>query len=312
MAWRISTSESFDTLENDRIRIKTALLGAELISFQINHPETGWTKLLVNDDDTNPQHSYWKKHAPFLFPIVGGLQDNHSITTDGKVIELPNHGFARISTFERVDHGSDLDSAWVEYLLTFTQDSKLIYPWDCTLSIRYTLTEKKLDITITIINDSTETMWFQFGWHPGFMAPISGDASKRKEVQIILPQGEHTQMGVDKECLLTGENREFSLSGNLELSDVELQDTFILNMETFDNRFVSLYDPESNIKTTVEFHEHPHLGIWAVPDAPYICLEPWQGCDDSVEQTPFDKKFGITAIKPRQADCRTISTIIEY
>ncbi len=312
MAWQTTTGEEYDILENESIKIKVAHLGAELLSLQVNHPALGWTGLLVNDDDTNPQHHYWKKHAPFLFPIVGGLQNNKSTTTSGKVIELPSHGIARISRFERVDHGSDFDSAWVEYLLTHTKQSELNYPWDCTLSIRYTLTDNRLDITATIINDDEETMWFQFGWHPGFKTPVNSDASKRSSVQILLPEGEHIQIGVDKECLLTGEDRGFAIEGPLHITDTELADTFILDMEAFDNRFVSLYDPESGIKTTVEFNGHPHLGLWAVPNAPYICLEPWQGCDDSVIQTPFDEKFGITPIKPKQADSRTISTIISY
>lgn len=312
MAWKITTGDEYDILENESIKIKTALLGAELISLQINHPTLGWTGILINDDDTAPQHNYWKKHAPFLFPIVGGLQNNTSMTTTGKKIVLPNHGFARISKFERVDHGSDFDSAWVEYLLVYTQNSDHSYPWDCSLSIRYTLTSHRLDTMVTILNDSTETMWFQFGWHPGFKTPISGNPEKRKDVVITLPLGEYVQIGVDKNCLLNGDDRGFYLGESLTLSDTELEDTFILDMEAFDNRFVSLYDQESGITTTVEFNDHPHLGLWAVPDAPYICIEPWQGCDDSVEQTPFDEKFGVISIKPNQADSRTISTKISY
>jgi len=312
MAWKISIGEQIDTLENDSIRIKTALLGAELISLQINHPIHGWTGLLVNDDDTNPQHDYWKKHAPFLFPIVGGIQNHRSVTTDGKVIELPNHGFARISTFERVDYGSDFDSAWVEYLLVYKTDDKLVYPWDCSLSIRYTLTDCKLDIAVTILNDSSDTMWFQFGWHPGFKVPVHGNASNRSTVEIAIPEGEHVQMEVDNNCLLTGETRSFVNTGKLSLTDTELEETFILDLEEFDSRWVSLYDPEAGIKTTVQFDDYPHLGLWSVSGAPYICIEPWQGCDDSVEQTPFDKKFGIDSILPNHADSRTISTVIEY
>lgn len=312
MAWSITTGPEYDVLENESIRIKTAHLGAELFSLQVNHPKLGWTGLLVNDDNLDPQHHYWKKHAPFLFPIVGGLQNKRSTTTSGKLIELPNHGFARVSKFERVDHGFNLDSAWVEYLLVYEQNSVGVYPWDCSLSIRYTLSEKKLDTTITIINDSSETMWFQFGWHPGFATPISGDASRRSSVQISLPEGNHVQLGVNGDCYLTGEDTSFSLSAPLELTDSELEQTYILDMEEFEERWVSIFDPESNIKTTLQFNDHPHLGIWALPNAPYICLEPWQGCDDAVVQTAFDQKFGVSSIESGQADYRTISTIIEY
>lgn len=312
MAWKITTGEEFDVIENDSIRIRVAHLGAELISLQINHPTLGWTGLLINDDETSPQHDYWTKHAPFLFPIVGSLQNRRSSTTSGKTIELPNHGFARITKFDRVDIGSNLDSAWIEYLLVRTQEAEHTYPWNCTLSIRFTLSDKRLDTDITVINDDSDTMWFQLGWHPGFKTPVLGDASKRDSVQIMLPEGDHVQIGVNKDCFLTGDNQSLTINGSLKLTDTELADTFILDLEEFDTRWVSLYDPETNIKTTVEFNDYPHLGLWAKPNAPYICLEPWQGCDDSEIQTPFDKKFGITALEPNHADVRRISTIIEY
>ncbi len=312
MSWKITSDKDFDTIENDNISIKAARLGAELISLKINHPDLGWTGLLVNDDNTNPDHNYWKRHAPFLFPIVGGLHNDKSVTSDGKEISLPSHGFARISTFTLSDSGSEDNCAWIEYTLKRTQDAPHTYPWDCTLTIRYTLFDKRLETDITVANDSKETMWFQFGWHPGFMAPISGDAAKRKNVEITLPEGSYRVKDVDPDCFLTNNDRTIEISEPLRLTDKELKDTFILDMEALDKRWVSLYDPESRIKTTLTFDLHPHLGLWALPNAPYICLEPWQGCDDFVEQSHFDEKFGISSLKAGKADYRTITTTVEY
>ena len=30
----------------------------------------------------------------------------------------------------------------------------------------------------------------------------------------------------------------------------------------------------------VDFHEFPYLGIWAKPNAPFVCIEPWHGIAD--------------------------------
>lgn len=309
MSWKFTSNNEFDAIENDVIAIRIARLGAELISLKIKK-DGEWVGLLVNDDDTDPQHDYWKRHAPFLFPIVGGLQNDTSITSDGKTISLPSHGFARITTFNKINSGSDNEKAWIEYSIS-TPDLKK-YPWDCSLTIRYTLTDKTLNTEIITQNNSNETMWYQFGWHPGFKAPISGDASKRNNVEISIPNGTYTLKGVDPECLLTNEDSDLTVSKPLTLSDKELKDTFILDMESVDNRWVSLYDPESNIKTTLTFDDYPHLGLWALPNAPYICLEPWQGCDDYVDQSPFDQKFGIASLGAGQENRRNILTTVEY
>ncbi len=310
VTWEIVSDEDFDIINGENIRIKVARLGAELISLQTKQ-NGSWVGLLVNDDDTDPQHHYWKRHAPFLFPIVGGLQNDKSTTSDGKLISLPSHGFARISTFSLVDSGSNESSAWLEYSLSFTESTDLKYPWDTTLTIKYTILNSELLLDITVNNDSKETMWYQFGWHPGFMAPISGDASKRNLAEITVPTGEYILKGITEDCLLTGDDKKLVIDSPLQLSDKELEDTYILDMKSIDNRWLSLYDPESGIKTTVTFDDYPHLGLWALPDSPYICIEPWQGCDDYEKMTPFENKFGIASLDAGQSDKRQISIIIE-
>jgi galactose mutarotase-like enzyme len=33
----------------------------------------------------------------------------------------------------------------------------------------------------------------------------------------------------------------------------------------------------------VDFENFPYLGIWAKPQAPYVCIEPWIGIADHVD-----------------------------
>jgi len=308
--WEIVSNNDFDIIKGKSISVKIARLGAELISLQTNRSGE-WTGLLVNDNDLDPQHDYWKRHAPFLFPIVGGLQNDKSTTTDGKEIELPSHGFARISTFDLVNSGSDDSSAWLEYSLKFSQSSELKYPWDTTLTIKYTISDSELSLDISINNDSNETMWYQFGWHPGFKTPINGNPEERSSVELTLPNGEYILKGITDECLLTENDTVLQITKPLQLTDKELEDTYILDMKSVDNRWISLYDPKSTIKTTVSFNDYPHLGLWAVPNAPYICIEPWQGCDDYEKASPFDKKFGIASLEAGHCNNRKITITIE-
>ena len=311
MSWEIIEEDGFDKIVSDNTTAKIAHLGAELISFQVKKDDK-WVPILVNDNQISPDVSYWKRHAPFLFPIVGGLHNDKSITTDGKSIELPSHGYARISKFTKINESTAEDSASVTYQLSWNNSSnEMKFPWNNKLLITYVISSYQVDIKIDIKNESDSDMWFQFGWHPGFLAPISMDSSKRKDVLIELSKGEYTLKGINKNCNLTGDDKVIHIEKPLQLTDEELEDTYILDASNVDKREISLYDTESNIRIKLEYSDYPHLGLWAMKDAPYICLEPWQGCDDSVVQESFDKKFGITALKPQSTDSRNLTLKVD-
>ncbi len=73
-----------------------------------------------------------------------------------------------------------------------------------------------------------------------------------------------------------------------------------------------MYDPHSKIKTTLTFNDLPHLGIWGLKDSPYICIEPWQGCDDHLNQEKFDEKFGIANLSAGSTGKHTITIDLAY
>ena len=81
-------------IENSNLQIKTRTQGGEITSIFNKDNETEY---LWNGDPT-----YWKYHAPILFPIVGKVVDS-KYRVDGKVYELPQHGLARVSEFKMID-----------------------------------------------------------------------------------------------------------------------------------------------------------------------------------------------------------------
>lgn len=74
------------TLENEKLRLKMNLTGAELTSVfnKKNKTEYLW--------QADPQ--FWGRHAPVLFPVVGRLKDD-TFTYQGQSYSLGQHGFAR-------------------------------------------------------------------------------------------------------------------------------------------------------------------------------------------------------------------------
>ncbi|MFT8913769.1 MAG: hypothetical protein ABF953_01465 [Lentilactobacillus hilgardii] len=82
------------TLKNQYLTVLVNEFGAELTSVKA---EDG-SEYVWQADPT-----YWKRHAPVLFPIVGRLKDNQ-YSYQGNTYEMTQHGFARDNQFQIEDH----------------------------------------------------------------------------------------------------------------------------------------------------------------------------------------------------------------
>ena len=60
---------------------------------------------------------------------------------------------------------------------------------------------------------------------------------------------------------------------------------------------ISIKNTKTGHRLLLDTGNAPHLGIWAKPGAPYVCLEPWYSYDDSIDSN-YDttKKSGIMKI----------------
>ena len=55
---------------------------------------------------------------------------------------------------------------------------------------------------------------------------------------------------------------------------------------------VSLLHRETGRGVQLDFHEFPMVAFWTKPEAPFLCLEPWQGC------AAWDNESGAFTDKP--------------
>ncbi len=63
------------------------------------------------------------------------------------------------------------------------------------------------------------------------------------------------------------------------------------------SRKVTLKHQDKGSVLSVTFKDFPFLGIWAKPDAPYVCIEPWLGIADSeTTNQKIEDKEGIIAL----------------
>jgi galactose mutarotase-like enzyme len=73
----------------------------------------------------------------------------------------------------------------------------------------------------------------------------------------------------------------------------QLKNTINLHPEIFANdalilknvksSAISLKCKKSDFELKVRFNDFPYLGLWAKPNAPYVCIEPWIGIADSAD-----------------------------
>ena len=257
--------------------------GAELNSFKNNQ--------------TNTEHiwegspAFWGKHSPVLFPIVGALVNN-SYVYHGKKYELSRHGFARDFEFEHNNSRPDCAS----FLLKENAETWLKYPFQFELQIDYTLVEKKLIISYTVRNRSTDEMPFSIGAHPAFALSQSfTDYSLAFEIDepLITHELDHN--------VFSGTTRTIPLQNKLLPLDYNLFEKDALVFKTIASKSIIVLEMSLPI-LKVDFEDFSSLGIWTVHNAPFICIEPWIGfADDATSNGNLFEKTNIQVLQPNSS-----------
>lgn len=267
-------------------------LGGELLSFKLD----GIEKIHQGEDCRDDKGKvYWKRHAPVLFPVVGKLKRNQTII-NGRTFEIPQHGFARDLEFEPVTKLDNFHS----YLLKSNKYTQARYPFDFELYNTYRQEGNKLIVIYKVINRGSTNMPFGLGGHPAFK--IDPDDLKRGNYYLEFKEEEensHFLYLVDG--LVGTEYAKNKLINNRILPlDEHTFDNDALIIKGIRNKNISLKNTRTR-KTvlTFEFEGWPYLGIWSKPEAPFICLEPWQSTADRVHSSNvFVQKPDILVLEP--------------
>jgi galactose mutarotase-like enzyme len=261
------------TIANDFLQVTILHKGAELCSLKSSDIEYIW--------EGNP--TFWGKHSPILFPIVGTLKNN-SYNFENKEYQMFRHGFARDLNFDLVAKSNTEAS----FSLKNSESSLLMYPFEFELIITYILDNRKLKIQYDVRNFSNKTMPFSIGAHPAF--------SLKNDFQNYSLDFEHEEL---LECHLLDGDLLSDKTEKIELVDKKMH----LNYNLFENDALVFKHLKSktiaiaelgNPFLRINFSQFPNLGIWTKKDAPFICLEPWFGfADEIVSSGDLLEKNGI-------------------
>ena len=265
-------------IENDFLKVGVKEFGCELTS--IKSKATDFEYLWQGDE------KIWSGQSPILFPIVGRLiEDKYYL--DGVAYEMPKHGFARKLQWNFLES----DGTSMKFVLSDNEETFKLYPYHFDLVVTYTLDGKVLKVSHDIINKNDGTMLFSLGAHPAFNCKI-GDKlvfSEKETLETVKIDLVNSLRLPDTVPVLNDE------TDVIITEDVFNEDALIFNGVKSDYVTLKSDDHDRTVKFTLG--GAPWLGIWAKPGAPYVCIEPWCGVNDSqIKKDDFSKKDGINAI----------------
>lgn len=268
------------TLENDHLKIAVKHHGAELSS--LIKKSTG-TEYIWQADPT-----YWGRHAPILFPIVGRLQNDEFLVGTAKYA-MKQHGLARNMDFELIK--SNKSSLTFELVSSTTTLKN--YPYPFRLHLEYVLEKQVLKVVYKVFNPADKPMYFSIGGHPAFNCPLN-EGEKRSDYQLVFqyPEIAATQRldnGIrngKRELILNNENT-LALTATLFDEDA-------LVFEKLASESVSLQKGDTPI-FTFNFKDFPYVGVWSKNrESPFVCIEPWFGvADHQSHNQQFAQKEGV-------------------
>lgn len=228
--------EKLLTIENDFLTVVVSTKGAELKSI-FNKKEQ---KEVLWQADAK----WWNKSAPILFPRIN-LEEN-KLTS---VANISKHGFCRDHHFEEVSISK------TKIVLSQNENMIVDFEFPFVFVVDIELLGNKISINYKI-NAAFE---FMIGSHPAFnIDPTNSKLIFPNSVYYKIKDQkiDHTQsFNKDTEILLI-KNETFSNDALI------FENNFNKSSVTLDGKIIVEHDSE-------------YVGIWAIPGAPFVCIEPW-------------------------------------
>ncbi len=215
--------------------------------------------------------SVWAKTAPILFPICGGLYEDR-YTHGGKTYTMPKHGFAQPSEFAAESIADDS----VTLLLTSDEHTKELYPFDFEFRVRFALRDDALHVYYSTKNTGHETMYYSVGAHEAYACP-----GGIEEYDVVFDEEETLMRSVlNKQNYLTHETEHVETDGKTLHMKYRHMDNDSLCFIQVNSRGVELVHRETKKGIRLDFPDFNNFVLWTKQNAPYLCLEPWNGYSD--------------------------------
>ena len=275
-------------VKKNNISFKVNELGAELKSLVCDGKEYIWYS----------EPKFWKRSAPFLFPIVGSMK-GHKTIINGKEYTLTQHGFLRDQDFNVVLE----EEGKLVLENQYNEETLSKYPFKYKAKVTYELIDESLKTSVEITNLGEEVMPFNIGGHPAFNCPLY-DGETFEDYKVVFEKEEtFGSPEVVVGGLLNFDNPVYSLENAKEIAlkkDLFTIDTILI--PKVKSKSVKLLNKEGK---GIEFSypKFSTLAIWTpYNEAPFVCLEPWIGYNDKHDTNgEYLTKDDLVKLNPNQS-----------
>lgn len=280
------------TLSNNDITIVVNEKGAELQSIQYKGIEYLW----------QADVTFWSKHAPVLFPIVGELKDGKYIFNN-KEYKLSRHGFAR----DRMFTAEQTSPASANFILTNDEETLTVFPFEFSFSVEYIIKETEVFCSYQVQDTGNNLMYFSVGGHPAFNVPLNKKLVYT-DYDLQFENDDELKRYLLQNGLLSGETETIQLNNKTLQLKPELFYKDAIVLKHINSKSITLKSDKDERGLKFKFDGFPFFGIWAAKDAPFVCLEPWCGIADNVHHdNELKHKEGITQLAAGETWKRTWS-----
>lgn len=288
------------TIKNNILQVSINEVGAELCSIKSLNSNTEYI--------WNGNPDVWAAHAPNLFPVIGCLKDD-AFLYKGQEYSCPKHGFIRKNKNVTLLEST---STSLTFGLKYDEEYLRIYPFKFEFIISFILEGNKLLAKHKIINHGGDEMLFSLGGHPGFICPIhEGENYDDYYLEFNKPETAQSWR-VLKNGLIGKETIPvFDEPTKIKLHP-HIFDDDALVFKNLNSSKVSLKSRKSKHVISMDFEGFSHLGIWAKPNANFVCIEPWIGIADSVDtDRNFETKEGLIRLQANKSFVATYSITVD-
>ena len=247
------------------------------------------------------QHThFWERNNPhipggwpFLFPVCARLERNNvagDYLYDGKLYNLPIHGFAPYLPWEASSHTNDT----LTMKLCATPQTLAMYPFDFCVELIYKVANKMLTCEQRYTNNGEKPLPYYAGFHPYFLTPPA--ANGKEKVRIDFKATRHFKCN-EKLTDLIGDQELLKLPASVADSKINEQ----LSLLGKDKTVTLAYPDGLKINLEAAGIEDPnlfsYLQLYTQPQEPFICIEPWMGFPNALNTIQ-----GVRWLKPNQSE----------
>ncbi|MGN1169494.1 MAG: hypothetical protein ACI4RB_05175, partial [Acutalibacteraceae bacterium] len=188
----------------------------------------------------------------------------------------------------------------------YDEETLKAYPFPYELIIEFRLDGKTLTVTHRVKTLGDKTMYFSIGAHPGFNCRLGDTLEFEKDEDALVCEM------IDEDSILYDKHFPSPLDGKTFVIGEHVFDKDAYVLSNLKSKKCTLKNSEANAEIEFTFGDAPFLGLWAKPGAPYVCIEPWYGVNDSRDKKDdISKKRAIESVNPGEEFSFSWSALIK-